>query len=85
MKINEYIQQQRHQRWNSNKPNKLLEIKPTLEKWKQGYRKKRKEVILFRLHISHTRTTRSYLLEAMQQPMCHSCMPDQIHCETHPY
>ena len=39
MKINQYILQQRQQRWNSNKHNKLLEIKPTLGEWKLGYRK----------------------------------------------
>ena len=34
MKINEYILQQKQQCWNSNKHNKLLEIKPTLGEWK---------------------------------------------------
>ena len=58
MKINEYILQQRQQCWNSNKYNKLLEIKATLGEWKQGYRKKKRkeEVILSRLHIGHTRS-----------------------------
>ena len=32
-----------------------------------------KKVILTRLHIGHTRTTYSYLLEAKQQPMCYAC------------
>ena len=74
MKINEFILQQRQQLWNSNKYNKLLEIKPTLGEWKQGYRKNWKEgVILSRLCIGHTRTTHSYLLEAKQQLMCHAC------------
>ena len=63
--------------WNSNKHNKLIEIKPTLGEWKQSYRKKRREkVILFRLHIGHTRTTHSYLLEAKQQPTCHACQTE---------
>ena len=34
MKINKYVLQQRKQRWNNNKNNKLLEIKPTLGEWK---------------------------------------------------
>ena len=75
MEINEYILQQRQQRWNSNKHNKLLEIKTTLGEWKQGYKFKKK---LERSHLvqtsyKHTRTTHSYLLEAKQQPMCHAC------------
>ena len=37
MKINKYILQQKQQCWNSNKHNELLEIKPTLEEWKQSY------------------------------------------------
>ena len=40
MKINKYILQQRQQCWNSNKHNKLLEIKSTLGEWEESYRKK---------------------------------------------
>ena len=43
MKVDEYILQQSRQRWNSDKHKKLLEIKSTLEEWKQGYRKKKNE------------------------------------------
>ena len=42
MKIKKYIQQQR-QRWNNNENNKLLEIKPTLEEWKQSLKKPEKK------------------------------------------
>ena len=77
MKINEYILQQRWQRWNSNKQNKLLEIKHTLGGWKQSYRKNRKEeVILSRLYIGHTRTTHSFLLKTKQQLTCHACQTE---------
>ena len=73
MKIDKYKVQQRQKRWNSNKHNKLLEIRPTLGEWKQSYRKNWKEVISFRLCIGHTKTTHSYLLEAKRQPTCHVC------------
>ena len=74
MKINKYIQQQRQQCWNNNENNKLLEIKPTLVEWKQSLKEKRKEEIaLSRLRISHPRKTHSYLLEGKQQPMCYAC------------
>ena len=76
MKINEYIVQQRQQHWNSNKHNKLQEIKLTLWEWKQGYRKKQKEVILSKLCTSHIKTTHSCLLEAKQQPKCHACQTE---------
>ena len=58
MKINEYILQQRQQHWNSNRHNKLLEIKPTLGEGKQNYRKKRKEEVIvqtsYRLYKDNT-------------------------------
>ena len=72
MKINEYILQQKQQNWNSNKHNKLLEIKPTLEEWKQGYRKNWKEIILSRLCIGHTRITHSYLKQSSNQCVMHA-------------
>ena len=34
---------------------------------------RKEEVILSRLHIGHTRTTNSYLLEVKQQPTYHAC------------
>ena len=40
--MNKYILQPRQQHWNSNKHNKLLEIKPTLSEWKQSSRKKQR-------------------------------------------
>ena len=72
MELNKYILQQRQQPWNSNKNNKSLEIKPTLGESKRGNRKSQKVgVILSRLHIGHTRTAHSYLLEPKQQPTYH--------------
>ena len=74
MKIDKYILPQRQQRWNSNKYNKLLAIKPTLREWKQGYRKNLKEeAILCRLYKGHTRTTHSYLRWLLLFLKCHAC------------
>ena len=74
MKINEYILQQRQQRWNNKENDELLEIKPTLGEWKQSFKNNRKEEItLSRLRIDHTRITHSYLLEGKQQPMRYAC------------
>ena len=83
MKINKYLLQRRQQCWNSNKHNELLEIKLTLGKWKQAYRKKQKEVILSRLCIGYKKTTRSYLLDAKRQPTCHVCQTK--YTETRPH
>ena len=58
--------------WNNSIGNKLLDIKPTIGKHKSVIRNIRKECILVRLSIGHTRVTHSYLLQG-EQPQCVGC------------
>lgn len=57
------------------KQNKLKEIKPSTEKWKneQGNINRRDNVILMRLRIGHTRLTSEYLMKKDSPPMCSMC------------
>ena len=59
--------------WNNSIGNKLLDIKPTIGEYQSVVRNIRKEVILARLHIGHTRVTHSYLLQGEEQPQCVGC------------
>lgn len=62
------------QRWNGNTNNKLFQIKPTLGEWRPAFRKSRKEqVIISRLHIGHSKLTRSFILTQEQPPQCLTC------------
>ena len=82
MKINKYILQQRQQRWNNNENNKLLEIKPTLEEWKQSFKKMKTGGYIFQtpdrsfkdntLLFTRRKTTTNVL-----------CMSDQIDRKAH--
>ena len=82
MKINKYILQQRQQRWNNNENNKLLEIKPTLGKWKQSFKKtlKRGGYIVQTLDRSYKDNT---LLFTQRKTTNVLCMSDQIHREAY--
>ena len=55
--------------WNNSIGNKLFDIKPTIGEH-QSVRNIRKEVVLARLHLGHTRVTHSYLLLGEEQPQC---------------
>ena len=52
---------------------KLLEIKQTIGEYQSVVRNIRKEVVLARLRLSHTRVTHSYLLQGEEQPHCVGC------------
>ena len=62
--INKYILDQWQTSWNNSIGNKLLEIKPTIDKHQSVVRNIRKEeVVLARLRLGHSRVTHSYLLQ----------------------
>ena len=54
--------------------NELFTIKPVLGEWLPGLRtNRRKEIILARLPIGHSRVTHSYLLKGEEEPQCIPC------------
>ena len=59
--------------WNNSIGNKLLEIKPTIGEHQSVVRNIRKEVVLARLHLGHTRIIHSYLLLGEEQPQYVCC------------
>ena len=71
--INKYILDQWQTSWNNSIENKLLEIKPTIGEHQSVVRNIRKEVVLARLRLGHTRVTHSYLLQGEEQPQCVGC------------
>ena len=52
---------------------KLLEIKPVVGEYQSGVRNIRKEVVLARIRLGHTRVTHSYLLLDEEQSQCVGC------------
>ena len=63
---------QRH--WESSH-HKLKIIKPKIEQWKSSYNQnRRKEVILARMRIGHTRLTHKHHMEKTNPPMCDTCI-----------
>ena len=71
--INKYILDQWQISWNNSIGNKLLEIKPIIGEHQSVVRNIRKEVVLARLLLGHTRVTHSYLLQGEEQPHCVGC------------
>ena len=53
--------------WNNSIGNELLKIKPTIDEYQSVDRNIRKEVVLARLALGHTRVTHSYLLLGEEQ------------------
>ena len=69
--INRFISSKR---WLSCRDNKLFQIKPTLGEWPPGFRKSRKEeVVWLRLKIGHTYFSHSYILRRDDPPECTVC------------
>ena len=68
--INKYILEEWQTSWNNSNGNKLLDIKPTIGEHQSVVRNIRKEVVLARLRLGHTRVTHSYLLLGEEQPQC---------------
>ena len=71
--INKYILEEWQTSWNNSIGNKLLDIKPTIGEYQSVVRNIRKEVVLARLRLGHTRVTHSYLLQGKEQPQCVCC------------
>ena len=72
--IHKYILDQWQTSWNNSIGNKLLEIKPTIVEHQSFVRNiRKKEVVLARLRLCHTRVTHSYSLLGEEQPQCVGC------------
>ena len=59
--------------WNNSIGNKLLEIKPNIGEYHSVVRNIRKEVVLARPRLGHTKVTHSYFLQGEEQPQCVGC------------
>ena len=68
--INKYILEEWQTSWNNSIGNKLLDIKPTIGEYQSVVQNIRKEVVLARLRIGHTRVSHSNLLQGEEQPQC---------------
>ena len=71
--INKYILEECQTSWNNSIGNKLLDIKPTIGEYQTVVRNIRREVVLARLRLGHTRDTHSYSLQGEEQPQCVGC------------
>ena len=71
--INKYILEEWQSSCNKSIGNKLLDIKPTIGEHQSVVRNIRKEVVLARLRLGHTRVIHSYLLQGEEQPQCVGC------------
>ena len=60
--INKNILEEWQTSWNNSIGNKLLDIRPTICEYQSVVWNSRKEVVLARPHLGHTRVTYSYLL-----------------------
>ena len=59
--------------WNNSIGNKLLDIKPTIGENQSVVQNIRKELVLARLSLGHTKVTHSHLLQGEEQPQCVGC------------
>lgn len=60
--------------WHSVRENKLREVKPTAKAWASSTNNDRKrEVIIARLRIGHTRLTHGHLMAKSEPPICETC------------
>ena len=71
--INRYIFDKWQTSWNERPFNKLKEIKLVIKESKSVISNIRREVVLTRLRIGHTRITHSWLLNRDEQPNCTGC------------
>ncbi|GBM16214.1 hypothetical protein AVEN_172986-1 [Araneus ventricosus] len=58
--------------WNNEMQNKLHAIKPTVQDWK-SFNNRKRDTILTRLRIGHTRFTHRHLLLGEVPPTCPNC------------
>ena len=72
--INKYILSKWQTSWNGSVFNKLIAIESNIIKKRYIPRlSRKKDVVLTRLRIGHTRLTHSYLLQSEEQPVCIDC------------
>ena len=71
--INKYILEEWQTSRNNSIGNRLLDNKPTIGGYQSVVQNIRREVVLARLRIGHTRVTHSYLLQGEEQPQCVGC------------
>ena len=71
--INKFLHTKWQQQWSNNTHNKLFQIQPTLGEWRPASRKSRREQVISRLRIGHTRFTHSFILKQEPQPQCFTC------------
>ena len=73
-KINKFLHTKWQQQWSNSIHNKLFQIQPTLGEWRPASRKsRRKQAVISRLRIGHTRFTHSFILKQEPQPHCLTC------------
>ena len=61
-------------KWDAIVGNKMREITSTIKPWKYMNMSRKKEVILCRLRIGHTRLTHGYLMAGDPQTFCEDCL-----------
>ena len=72
--VSSLVLSQWQEEWDSERSNKLRELKPTLKSWSSSSRRNRhEEVTLCRLRIGHTYATHGYLLRGEERPKCSLC------------
>jgi hypothetical protein len=71
--VKEFARQRWQSEWNDeiNRQNKLGNVKPTIDKWRNiDYLKRKDQTVITRLRIGHKRLTRGHLLEQTSTPTC---------------
>ena len=71
--ISKFLHKKWPQRWDMNINNKLFQIQPTLGEWRPAFKASRREQVLFRLRIGHTRFTHAFIKKQDPQPQCLTC------------
>ena len=70
--INDAIQGKWNTKWNE-KYDKLKEIKPNTQPWKENNRCRKDETVNSRLTVCHTLLTHGHLMEGLPVPECELC------------
>ena len=72
-KVNNHIINLWQARWDQEIHNKLHSARPNLSALKSGVNNRKQETVLSRLHIGHTYTTHSHLVNGKDPPWCQAC------------
>ena len=69
--INKFLHTKWQQQWSNNIHDKLFQIRSTIGEWRPASRKsRRKQVVISRLRIGHTRLTHSFILKQKPRSQC---------------